>query len=220
MNFLSRLARGVVPETILKSRLVTIAAHMVRPHNSIYNQQYFDEVVEVSAVQSAAVMAKSIVEHFHPNSVIDVGCGTGALLQAFGELGCKVQGLEYSDAAISYCRKRGIPVKKFKIGKDHYGNSEYDAAVSFEVAEHLPGWVADRYVHLLCSLAPLVIMSAAPPGQSGTDHINEQPRSYWIEKFVERGYYFDLHSSAWLSSEWSAAAAASWYSNNVLVLRR
>ena len=175
-------------------------------------------------------MAGVIFDRFHPCAVIDVGCGTGALLEAFRNLGCDVRGREYSDAGLAYCRRRDLLVEKFNIEKDCIANGEqYDLAVSFEVAEHLPSWSADRYVELLCGLAPLVVMSAATPGQGGHGHINEQSHAYWIEKFRERSYPMDEIASrtfrrngmhpAWLLgiaiTSWSLSAA-NWFATRVV----
>jgi hypothetical protein len=49
---------------------------------------------------------------------------------------------------------------------------------SFEVAEHIPERLEDRYVDMLCLLGNLIVISAATPGQGGMDHVNEQPHAY------------------------------------------
>jgi SAM-dependent methyltransferase len=191
--------------------------HLLRPYNSIYSDAYYHEHVAGPATESAAAMSKSIVQHFRPHKIIDVGCGTGALLDALRELGCEVQGLDYSAAGIAYCRKRGLQVRQFNIEKDAAPNDAFDLAISFEVAEHLPSWNANRYVDLLCSLAPMVVMSAATPGQGGIDHVNEQPHAYWISKFQRRNYSFDALTSKQFSDNWRSASAAPWYSDNVMI---
>jgi hypothetical protein len=110
-------------------------------------------------------MAETIACRFRPESAVDVGCGTGALRCAFRYLGCRtVFGLEYADAALYDCWRRGLPVRKFKIGLDTCAE-RYDLAVGFEVAEHLSPWVAERFIDLLCELAPIVAMRATTPGQ-------------------------------------------------------
>jgi hypothetical protein len=83
----------------------------------------------------------------------------------------------------------------------------------------LPEKVADRYVGLLCGLSSTVIFSAATPGQGGSDHVNEQPHSYWIEKFSARGYSHDETSSNKFAQEWSVAHVADFYYKNIMVLR-
>lgn len=215
INTISSWAKAVAR----KSRFVRLGAHLVRPYNSIYHRDYFAQTVEGPAVQSAPVMASSILEQFHTRSVIDVGCGTGALLEEFRKRGCEIYGLEYSDAALAYCHSRRLPVRKFDITRDRLDGRRYELAISFEVAEHLPSWTADRYVDLLCRLSPLIVMSAATPGSGGTDHINEQPHRYWIERFAQKQYSFDQSSSARLAARWRSEGTAYWYADNVMVFR-
>jgi trans-aconitate methyltransferase len=206
-------AKDFIPNSIKAFVLAHFSALM--PRSLMYSKAYFD-FVEESANPAAKVMAKSLYEWCHPSTVIDVGCGTGALLAAFRELGCDVQGFEYSDAALEYCSARGLPVRKFNIARDVV-SSRADLAVSFEVAEHLPARHADRFVSLLGSLSSHVAVSAATPGQGGRDHCNEQPHSYWIEKFERNGHIFDARLSRKLSDEWRVPEVAFWYRDNVMI---
>lgn len=215
MSTASRLVKS-----IKMSRVYQTARHLIRPHDFIYEKIYYDNEIEGESLNGADVMARSMVESFRPKTVIDIGCGTGALLAAFKGLNCEVQGLEYAEAGLAYCRKRGLSVRKFNIERDRLGEEQYDLAVSFEVAEHLPVWSAKRYVGLLCKLSPIVVASAATPGQGGRDHINEQPHSYWKRKFDDNGYSFDQNTSEKFSQAWKAAGAAFWYCDNVMVFLR
>ena len=196
----------------------------VRPapyHDAIYDETYFKSEVEGPAVTSAPAMAQTIVEHFHPHSVVDIGCGTGALLLAFRDRGCSVSGLEYAEAALRYCRERNLDVRKFDIERQVLKKAvRSDLAVSFEVAEHLPEKRADRFVDLLCSLAPVVVCSAAKPGQGGLEHVNCQPQSYWVEKFERRGYRFDRVAADALRAEWRRQGVVGYYYENVMAFRR
>src|SRR5262249_48198784 len=111
---------------------------------------------------------------------------------------------------LRYCRARGIIVTKFDIEQDipisMLAGPRYDIAISLDVAEHLPEKVADRYVGLLCGLSSIVIFSAATPGQGGTDHVNEQPHSYWIEKFSACGYRVAAPLHACSRASWPGGA--------------
>ena len=69
----------------------------------------------------------------------------------------------------------------------------FDLAICFEVAEHLEEHWADRLVDTLSDCAPIIVFSAATPGQGGSYHHNEQPHSYWLDKFKERHGYV-VHS--------------------------
>jgi SAM-dependent methyltransferase len=210
----------LIPDAVKRTAIYK-AVRPVPYHDSIYDETYFKSEVEGPALASAPAMARTIAEHFQPHSVVDVGCGTGALLVAFRDLGCSVSGLEYAEVALRYCRERNLDVRKFDIERQvlkQAGRS--DLAVSFEVAEHLPEERADRFVDLLCSLAPVVVCSAAKPEQGGLDHVNCQPQSYWIEKFERRGYRFDRVAADALRAEWRAQGVTGYYYENVMAFRR
>lgn len=193
----------------------------LKRHDSIYNTDYFAGIEE-TAVRSAAPMAESIIEYFEPASVLDIGCGTGALLHELRERGATVRGLEYSDAALAYCRRRGLDVAKFDLESPEapLPGEVFDLAVSMEVAEHLPEKVADRFVDLLCQTAPQVVFTAATPGQGGADHVNEQPHQYWIDKFGARGYRFLPKPSLEFRSAWEHQDVAPWYVHNLMLFSR
>jgi hypothetical protein len=84
----------------------------------------------------------------------------------------------------------------------------------FEVAEHIHPQYVDVFVENLARHAPVVAMSAAPPGQGGEGHFNEQPQQYWENRFSDHG--FKLHSG-WT---WALQAVEEFYSENVMVFVR
>jgi SAM-dependent methyltransferase len=189
------------------------------PHDEVYNTEYYAKHDEGSR-RSAAVIAEAIQTQFHPATVIDVGCGSGAMLLALRERGIIGRGLEYSEAGIEFCRARDLDVVKFDLESGAEFEGTADVVVSTEVAEHLPERCADRYVDLLCRAAPAVVFTAAPPGQGGLDHINEQPNSYWITKFQDRGFSLRQEvTEAWRTS-WAKRGVERWYSENIMVFER
>ena len=44
-----------------------------------------------------------------PGLAVDVGCGTGGMLEAFSSLGGQWVGADRSELALAFCRKRGLP---------------------------------------------------------------------------------------------------------------
>jgi hypothetical protein len=80
------------------------------------------------------------------------------------------------------------------------------------VAEHLPEAFADRLIDILVDTAPIVIFSAAFPGQTGVNHINEQPPWYWREKF-HRLNYVEIDFLRPLI--WGDGKVAWWYRQNI-----
>jgi SAM-dependent methyltransferase len=195
---------------------------MILGHNSVYTRSYYRDVVEDSAKESAVKISNSIVNELAPKRVIDVGCGTGALLGALRDKGCDVFGLEYSKAGLDYCVTRGLPVKSFDIKTDTFTPEEpFNLAVSMEVAEHLPESSADQYISLLVNLAEVIVFTAATPGQGGLDHINEQPHSYWISKFAEKGFNYHREQSKLWRQDWKdSSTVSSWYYQNLMIFER
>lgn len=213
-------AKVILPQAVKNSSFCRKLQGLLQTHDSIYDEAYYDRDVEGPAAQAAPHLAQSIIAHFDPKTLIDVGCGTGVILTAFRDRGVSVAGLEYSAAALRRCRERSLNVQKFDLEKDTLEAARiYDLALSLEVAEHLPENVADRFVDLLCSLSPVVVCSAARPGQGGVDHVNLQPRSYWIEKFAERGFCFEEATTRQIAAEWRAQQVAGYYYENLMVFR-
>lgn len=219
------LWRASVPELIRKSCTVEglkVLIGRLLPHDVVYDSEYYDFEVEGPAVRSAEVITGSVVRDLKPLTVVDVGCGTGAILDAFKKRRCSVLGLEYSDVAIRYCRARGLEVTKFDIQKDTFDKKcDFDVALSMEVAEHLPQKSADRYVELLTSLSHWIVFTAAPPGQGGTFHLNEQPPSYWRAKFSVLGFECNEELVRRWRDEWrTSGSVMSWYHKNLMIFQR
>ncbi len=210
--------RGAVANNAALTAMKNTLSGLLLSHDDIYDHEYYQEV-ESEVRRSAGPIVASVLRDFAPRTLLDVGCGTGAILAAFAARGIEVTGLEYSKAALSCCRKRGLNVHEFDLESVNAAPiaSHFDLVISMEVAEHLPRKIADRFVDLLTSYAANVVFTAATPGQGGKNHVNEQPHEYWIEKFSERGFeYASERSLAW-REEWKSHDAASWYSRNVML---
>jgi len=195
-------------------------AERLATHAEMYDRDYFQNVVDAAAARSAPIMAGKMHDALHPSSVVDVGCGTGQMLLAFQKLGASCRGLEYSEAALAICRERGLDVVKFDLEQEQSLDWRADLVVSTEVAEHLPASCADRYVDLLCRTSDQIMITAAVPGSTGTDHVNEQPNEYWIAKLVARGFEYDQPLSYRWRDEWRDAGVDTWYWNSAMFFRR
>ena len=189
--------------------------------DDIYNRDYY-ELVDAMAAKSVRPMAESMVRELSPRTVADVGCGTGALLAEFASRGVKGSGLEYSEAGLEFCRQRKLAVEKFDLTSGLPALShKHDLVVSMEVAEHVAAEFAGRLVETITGLADTAVFTAAVPGQGGgTEHVNEQPHEYWIEKFSARGFGFQEAVSLRWRREWKAQGVEACYWRNVMVFRR
>lgn len=189
-------------------------------HDQIYGEEYF-RFVERTTKDSAEVIAGSIVNDCRPANVLDVGCGTGALLACLRERGIQVKGAEYAEAALRFCRDRRLDVVKLDLTAEAVPDlGRADVAVSMEVGHQLPPSAADRYIDLLCRAADTVVFSSETPGGGDELPLNEQPHHYWVEKFARRGFVFEEALSRRWRAEWKARGTARWFYRNVMIFRR
>lgn len=189
-------------------------------HDRIFDKEYFS-FVDKTTNASADAIAESILANLRPSSVIDVGCGTGVLLERFRQLGIRVRGYERAEAALTFCQQRQLDVIPFNILEDSVPEEDrFDVAISMEVGHQLPKQHADRFVGLLCDLSDTVVFSSECPGGGDRYWRNEQHHSYWINKFVQRGYLLDQPlTDAWRKN-WMQRNVAAWFCRNVMLLRR
>jgi cyclopropane fatty-acyl-phospholipid synthase-like methyltransferase len=197
------------------------AAHLARPSHDDLDDPGYVASIESTAGDSAPATAESLVRDIAPNDLLDAGCGTGPILHECVRRGIRGRGLEYSEAAIAYRRRRGLEAERFDLGTDRLSPPErpYDVALSTEVAEHLTERMADAFVDAPVSEGRLIVFTAATLGQRGRDYVNEQPQSYWIAKFAARGVTLDGAITACSRDEWRGMAAP-WYADNAMVFRR
>jgi SAM-dependent methyltransferase len=175
-----------------------------------YNEEHHGQ-------RSAQQLVPEILRLLQPSSVIDVGCGLGQWLAVFKKSGLKVVGLDGAH----------VPKDQLQISSHEFCEvdfrrldqlpklKDFDLALSLEVAEHLPPEAADGFVDYLCQLAPHIVFSAAIPNQTGEGHLNEQPPSYWIERFRARGF---VCLDAFRRTHWENSEINWWYRQNLMLV--
>lgn len=153
-----------------------------------YSRRFYGRI-EQEDVPGRIAVVERVLGLVPVRSVVDLGCGTGQWLAAFVASGVEdVLGVDGP----------WVPPEMLAVAPERFSSRNlagpidlgrrFDLAVSLEVAEHLPAGTADRFVDLLVSAAPVVLFSAAVPGQGGSGHVNEQWPEYWAARFARRGY--------------------------------
>lgn len=156
----------------------------------IYDENFYNEQKDAS-YKSAEAIVPLLVEVFSPESVIDIGCGVGGWLHVFQKNGVTdICGYDANELAADkyFIDKRQIRTNSDLSNSNFRIDEKSDLLICLEVAEHLPAEVADKFIQNLANASPIVVFSAALPGQTGVNHINEQPPWYWREKFNKIGY--------------------------------
>jgi hypothetical protein len=179
-----------------------------------YDSGYYDHMNRGSMASARSCLPR-ILESLHVSGVADFGCGQGAWLRVWDELGIKdYVGLDgdYVDQASLLIDPRHFRPsdlnQKIELGR------RFDAVQCLEVAEHLAPDSAEVLIDSLVAHSDVVIFSAAVPGQGGEHHINERPLSYWCGLFNQRGFdAYDLVRPGVKDD----AAVKPWYRYNLLV---
>lgn len=183
----------------------------------IYDSAFYNEQSQGSQCSARQVLPL-VQDWIHPRSVIDVGCGVGAWLSVWQELGIHnflgVDG-DYVDRDQLLIPQQTFLARNLVEPLDL--DQRFDLAMSLEVAEHLPLEAADAFVETLVQLSDVVLFSAAIPFQGGTGHLNEQWTKEWIKRFEQQGYrLLDLLRHRL----WENPNVEPWYIQNLLLFIR
>ena len=136
-------------------------------------------------------IADGIVREIHAQTVLDVGCAIGLLVEALRERGVEAYGFDLSEYAIGqvpgdvkpYCWVGSIldPPKR-----------QYDLVICFEVVEHLPPSDAARAIENLCKVSDDILFSSTPTEFREDTHLNVRPPEYWASAFAKQGFFRDV----------------------------
>jgi SAM-dependent methyltransferase len=175
--------------------------------NDIYSRSYYAQI-EQFELSSVGTIADWISENLAPKRAIDVGCGPGHLTKAMHEHGISVYGVDISNASQQFMQEKGLPFGRFNLQLPQMlPAAPWDLVVCCEVAEHLEERYADTFIDNLVSGGDVIYLTAAEPakqGGLGLNHVNEQPNSYWIERFHSRGFMLDHRLTDSARSEFSS----------------
>jgi hypothetical protein len=180
-----------------------------------------------------------------PRSYLDLGSGTGAMVNCARKLGSEAYGVDLINGPehwfLYHDLCEPLRVAQFESGGTAYAATAldgggdrmaFDLITCLEVAEHLP---LDSHETLVDTIArhlrPMpnmtdpsgfVIFSAAPPGQAGEHHIGNRPAREWRGMFHERGlsYRDDLTRQLSHLFGWVTGPASHWLAANIQIYDR
>jgi SAM-dependent methyltransferase len=178
----------------------------------------YTHTLNVHNLSCASRLSEIIFNEIKPNSIIDVGCGTGNFLKEFEKHGIDdFRGVDGYHLDLNSLYIDPKKVFQTDLEKPLDLNRKFDLVLCLEVAEHLSKDSANLFVESLTKHADTIVFSAAIPFQGGQNHINEQWQSYWINLFFHKGYQvnYSLREKIWNENEifW-------WYKQNILVFKR
>lgn len=120
-----------------------------------------------------------------PQSYLDIGSGTGAMVNIAEKLGVEVNGMDQLPRP-AHPKLLQVDLRLFQDL-----NRTYELVTSIETAEHIEPEYADNLIATITRHAEKrIVFTAAMPGQQGHGHYNLQPAYYWREKFWNRGWNY------------------------------
>lgn len=192
--------------------------------NATYTRQWYEDV-RAGLGEEYGTLARIIDETFMVDTVIDVGCGSGLVIEELQRRGRCVAGIDGSAHAVGTASPSVAPhievadLRRPLVDQIPTDLGRFDLVVCTEVAEHLPESASYQLVQTLVSLAKgPIYFTAAPPGQGGTDHVNEQPAQYWLDRFAHNGYALDAPRSTEMCRRLEVLKGMHWFQRSSMVL--
>jgi hypothetical protein len=149
----------------------------------------FQAYTTTSNEASAQRIVALVQDWLKPQSVVDFGCGQGVWLGAWQAAGVKeVQGVDGDYVDRTALR---VPETRFlatDLQQPIDLKRRFDLVECLEVAEHIPESASLTLLNTLCRHGDVLLFSAAPPGQGGEHHVNEQPYAWWRDRMAAQGF--------------------------------
>lgn len=172
-----------------------------------------------SSAYAAAKVTSIVSAKLEVASVLDVGCAYGTWLRAWQANGqTDTHGIDGDYVDTGHLEIPEADFTPHDLNKVFDLGRSFDMVQSLEVGEHInPASASDFADSIMRHAGRYVLFSAAPPGQGGEFHVNEQPFEYWRDKFEQQGFVtFD-----WLRGQLADDPRISyWYRYNVFLYVR
>lgn len=202
----------------LKKYLIMLLRLIRRDIDFFYDK---DKSLEFSQKEWTGEFCELVMKFFNPGSIIDIGCGRGELLVPFEKKSLKVLGVDGSRANRDYTFLKKTNFQFFDLRNNFCPAQRYDLCLCLEVGEHIEEKYSCALIGSLVRSAPVIIFSAAPPGQYGVDHVNLKPPEWWIEKFAQFGFKLDTALlSAFKEELKNTGGVQEYYIDNVMIFKK
>lgn len=120
-----------------------------------------------------------LITHFGIKSMLDVGCGTGGMVEYALTKGVEALGVD-GDPNMA---NQHIITHDFTQGA-YTPDKEYDLIWCVEFVEHIEAEFIPNFLETF-KHGKILLLTFAPPNQGGKHHVNLRPASYWTNKLYK-----------------------------------
>jgi len=101
--------------------------------------QDFSEKIWNTSKRSYEFRHRATLELISKGTILDIGCGTGLLLEALNKKGIDAEGVDFSEKAISVVNEKGLKAVQcdFAVQPLPFEGASFDCVVALDVFEHL-----------------------------------------------------------------------------------
>ncbi|MFA5162298.1 MAG: glycosyltransferase [Elusimicrobiales bacterium] len=127
-----------------------------------------------------------------PETVLDIGCAKGSLVECLRDIGIDARGVDVSEYAISHTRHdirpfcQAVDIASFipQCGK-------YDLITCMEMLEHLTPEQSVLAVEKICRWTDAALLLASSHDFDESSHSDVRPKDYWRDMFGRFGFVED-----------------------------
>jgi len=150
------------------------------------------------------LLSKKLSERFAPRTLLDIGCGSGGLVEAFQEHGINAYGIDMSKNSLSFSIE-GIRGSLIIGSADSnfipFTNNSFDMVTAHHAIEHL--YTPDQFIPDMARILRrggilVIVVPISPFGwtklwkilrlQTQPDHVSLHSKRFWINIFGRHGF--------------------------------
>jgi 2-polyprenyl-3-methyl-5-hydroxy-6-metoxy-1,4-benzoquinol methylase len=169
--------------------------------NRLYEKEYFEGSGDLGYKEYSEIPITNfywqnafiqLIDEIKGKRILDIGCGTGKLMELLMKNGAEVEGIEISRFAADVALSKGLKV----VAKDTLlldSESAYDIITAFDVIEHVPDVKAflKKVRTLLKDEGVFVFLT---PDAGSERALTEKEKWYGYNSSLEHLYYFSVES--------------------------